>query len=61
MALYLLEREAELAQELTAFFSNYARMPYANELAALPHKGFVARRPDIAMRLRASSSAWAPT
>ncbi|HAT6617669.1 TPA: hypothetical protein JAL37_001389 [Corynebacterium striatum] len=30
------------------FFTNYARMPYANELAALPHKGFVARRPDIA-------------
>lgn len=31
-----------------ASFTNYARMPYANELAGLPHQGFVPRRPNIA-------------
>ena len=27
-------------------FSNYARMPYADELERLPHQGFVPRRPN---------------
>lgn len=30
----------------TVTFSNYARMPYTDELARLPHQGFVPRRPN---------------
>ncbi|WP_246817042.1 hypothetical protein [Corynebacterium sp. HMSC078H07] len=30
-------------QDMT--FSNYARMPHADELARLPHQGYVPRRP----------------
>lgn len=30
----------------TVIFSNYARMPHADELARLPHQGWVPRRPN---------------